>query len=202
MFNKARTFDFLPDLHFADGTEVTIVQETRLLGVVVSSDLKWSKNTSYICQKARKKVWMLRRMKSINLNITQMVDVYVKVVRSILEMAVPVWHSGITRREASEIESIQKLALKIILGSQYTCYTEALKLAKIETLEELRGKLCLKFAEKNLKSNNSFFTLHHPAFPTRRKPDRVKEFSCRTARFQRSSLPFLARMLNEESRSV
>ena len=88
---------------------------------------------------------MLRRMKSLNLNITQMFDVYVKEVHSILEMAVPVWHSGITRRQASKIESIQKLALKIILGSQNKCYTEAHKLGRILKKDER------KFASSLLK---------------------------------------------------
>jgi hypothetical protein len=49
----------------------------------------------------------------IELDIHQMFDVYSKEIRSILEMAVPVWHSGLTRKQSSEIENIQKMAMKI-----------------------------------------------------------------------------------------
>ena len=107
-FTKSRKWDFPPELHFADGTPIEYVSETKLVGVVLSQDLKWNKNTSYICQKARSKLWILRRLLKVELDINQMFDVYSKEIRSILEMAVPVWHSGLTRQQSSEIENIQK----------------------------------------------------------------------------------------------
>ena len=33
-----------------------VIPETKLLGVIVSSDLKWSANTEYICKRANKKM--------------------------------------------------------------------------------------------------------------------------------------------------
>ena len=61
-FTKSRKWDFLPELQFSDGTQLECVPETKLLGVMISQDLKWNKNTDYICQKARQKLWSLRRM--------------------------------------------------------------------------------------------------------------------------------------------
>ena len=49
-------------------------------------------------------------------------DVYTKEVRSILELAVPVWHSDLTRKQCADIERIQKVAFAIILGSKYQNY--------------------------------------------------------------------------------
>ena len=83
-------------------------------------------------------------------------DVYTKEVRSILELAVPVWHSGLTKLQGLDIERIQKVSFKIILGTQYTTYSRACELLSTESLQDRRIKLCHKFAEKNVKSENSF----------------------------------------------
>ena len=48
-------------------------------------------NTQYICEKAMKRMWTLRRMKSLNLDENLILDTYIKEIRSILELAVPVW---------------------------------------------------------------------------------------------------------------
>ena len=56
-------------------------------------------------------------------------------VKSILEMAVPVWHSALTKGEAGQIERVQKAAIRIILGQNYLSYSEALELLDIETLK-------------------------------------------------------------------
>ena len=197
-FTKSRKWDFPPELHFADGTPIEYVSETKLVGVVVSQDLKWRKNTAYICQKARSKLWILRRMLKIELDIHQMFDVYSKEIRSILEMAVPVWHSGLTRQQSSEIENIQKMAMKIILQDKYVNYQLACSAFSAKTLEERRLQLCSKFASKNLKSNNSFFTLLKPNVNTRQPNRLVKEYKCNTVRYQKSSLPFLASILNSK----
>jgi hypothetical protein len=39
-----------------------------------------------------------------------------KKVRSILEMAVPVWHPALSHSDSAQIEHVQKAALRIILG--------------------------------------------------------------------------------------
>ena len=83
-FSKSRKWDFPPEVFFSDGTPLEFMSEPKLVGVVVSRNLKWFKNTSYICEKARSKLWILRRMLKLDLNTHQMFDVYTKEVRSIL----------------------------------------------------------------------------------------------------------------------
>ena len=144
-------------------------------------NLKWQKNTAYLCAKARKKLWMLRRLMLLHLSDMELFDVYEKEVRSIVEYAVPVWHSGITRRQSNQIESIQKLAFRIILKNSYTNYSAACSFFQTETLEQRRQAMCLKFAMKNLKSDNSLFTpyVQHPGL--RQRKTRVQEFKCNTS---------------------
>ena len=68
----------------------------RILGVIVSSDLRWEPNTDHIYKKAYKNMWVLRRMKSLQMDTFTIMDYYMKEVRVHLELAVPVWHSGLT----------------------------------------------------------------------------------------------------------
>ena len=48
--------------------------------------------------------------------MTQRIDVYIKQVRSVMELAVPVWHSSLTLADKVAIERVQKAALQLILG--------------------------------------------------------------------------------------
>ena len=62
VFTNARALDFPPELYFNDESRLKIVTEKLLLGVVVSSDLKWAKNTTFMCEKARRNLWILKKM--------------------------------------------------------------------------------------------------------------------------------------------
>ena len=173
----------------------------KLLGVVVSEDTKWAKNTAYICQKARTKLWILRRLINLELSIYQMFDVFAKEVRSILELAVPVWHSGLTRQQAAEIEGIQKVAMKIILQHRYVGYQSACDTFSTTSLEERRLKLCSKFTAKNVKSENTLFSKIGTHAKTRNKNIRVKEYKCNFGRYKKSSMPYLANLFNTNKKS-
>ena len=97
-FTKSRKWDFPPEVKFSDGSQIECISDTKLVGVVLSQDLRWSKNTEYICSKARQKLWILRQMLKLDLDTHKMFDVYITEIRSILELAVPVWHSGLTNQ--------------------------------------------------------------------------------------------------------
>ena len=195
-FTKSRKWKFPPELTFSDGTEIERVPVMKLVGVMISQDCKWGPNTAYICGKARAKLWILRRMLKMELDMFQLFDVYTKEIRSILEMAVPVWHSGLTKQQSADIENVQKIALKIILQAKYVAYELACKFFDTDSLENRRSRLCHKYATKNLKSDHSFFTKKQVYTNARNKSDIVRNFKCNFGRFEKSSLPYLARLLN------
>ena len=56
-------------------------------------------------------------------------------MRSLLELAVPVWHSGITLEQQITIERVKKCALSVILGKGYISYDDALKETNLSTLQ-------------------------------------------------------------------
>ena len=78
LFNKSRKWDFPPELKFSDGSQLEVVSEIKLVGVLLTDDLSWHKNTLYICEKARLKLWILRRMVTLDLDNEQLYDVYDK----------------------------------------------------------------------------------------------------------------------------
>lgn len=175
------------------------VKVKSILGVQISDNLKWKQNTNFIVTKARGKIWMLRQLLPLKLSNLELFDVYVREVRSVLEYAVPVWHSGLTQKQSSDIEAVQKLAFKLTLRQKYTDYAAACQIFNTNTLEQRRKQLCLKFAKKNLLSDKSFFTLLNANVNLRQRKQKVTEFKCNTSRFQRSSIPFLASLINTES---
>ena len=133
------------------------------------------------------------------MNIRTLLDVYCKEVRSILEHAVPVWHSGLTRKQTDQIEKVQKTAFRILLDNNYTNYETACTLLCVEPLEFRRIQLCLNFAKRDLKRDDTLFSRNGVQPKTRSKPKLVNEYRCRTRRYQKSSLPYLSSLLNRFS---
>ena len=105
--------------------ELEVVYLDKLMGVMCSSDCKWSQNTAYIVKKASSKLGFLRRLKTLGAPNESLVDIYKLFDRSNLEFDVPLWSGAITKKETGNIERVQKMAVAIILWSRYTDYIEA-----------------------------------------------------------------------------
>ena len=90
-----------------ESTEIETVEETKLLGVILTSDLKFDKNTEYIVKRAYLRIWILRRLKNLGTTIEQLTDVYTKQILSILELAIPLWQSSLTQSNKISIERVQ-----------------------------------------------------------------------------------------------
>ena len=104
------------------------MSETRLLGTVLTNDLKWEKNTNDIVKRAYKRMEILRKLKKIQAPHNDLKHIYIVYVRSLLEQSSNVWHSSLTIQNKNELERVQKVALKIILGSDYKTYTNAMSI--------------------------------------------------------------------------
>ena len=52
LFNPARKIDILPKIELNEGNSIEVVDETKLLGLIVRSDLKWQRTTDNIIKKA------------------------------------------------------------------------------------------------------------------------------------------------------
>ena len=197
LFNPCTSVDFMPDLRL-DNQEVEVVEELRLLGVIVRSDMTWVSNTENMIDKANKRLWIVRRLKNLGAQEGDLIDLYIKQIRSVLELAVPAWHGAITQMERMDIERIQKCAAHIILGERYISYKQALKTLNMQSLQSRRDKLCLNFARKAEKHTKfeKWFKPAHYSQNTRQEKFKYCKVQARHNRFDKSPLSYLTRMLN------
>ena len=139
-------------------------------------------------------------MKLLDVDPTIICVVYVKEIRSLLELAVPAWHSGLTKKQSADIERVQKVAVNVILsdhnGKCYLSYNMAMAALELEPLYSRREQLCLSFAKKSLKSKHrDMFTVNRSQYYTRDRAQYV-EAKCNTKRFYKSPINYLTRQLN------
>ena len=118
-------------------------------------------------------------------------------IRSVIEQSAVVWHSSITKGERNDLERTQKVALRIMLGSKYTSYQEALNLTGLETLANRRQKLCFNFDKKCVKNDGTSWM-----FPEKfqlvetRHPEKFIVTTAKTDRLGKSAMPYMQKLLN------
>ena len=116
-------------------------------------------------------------------------------------VASPIFFSRITQEQSRKIENCQKKAFAIILQSEFRNYDNALSKLNQKTLEERRVDAALKFGERCVSNprHSDMFPRNIPRSENvRRNWKPFKEFFCRTERFFDSSIPVIARLLNEK----
>ena len=78
---------------------------------------------------------ILRNLASFYVPVQEMVNIYCLYIRSVAEQSSVVWSSSLTLGEQNDLERIQKVALRIILGENYISYDHALYLTNLTTLK-------------------------------------------------------------------
>ena len=149
-------------------------------------------------------MWMLRNLNRLGTSTEELIDVYYKQCRSVLELAVPAWTPALTTSESNQIERVQKTACAIILGEHYRSYKHALKTLNMKTLVVRRSELCLSFAIKALKSDkfSSWFSVNTSKYEkTRSEKEVLNLVKTRTDKYQKSPVPYLTTMLNDHLKS-
>ena len=139
-----------------EGNRVEVVKHAKLLGVILSDDLTWNMHVESIIKKAAKRVYMLYQLKRAGIRQTDLVTVYVSVVRPVLEYACPVWHTHLPKYLSDNIEMIQKRALKSIFPNKG--YEDILYDIGMCTLHERRNAICEQYF-KNMQGGSH--KLHH-----------------------------------------
>ena len=145
----------------------------------------------------------LHKIAKFTKNRNDLKRIYILQVRSKLEQSAVLWHSGITKECSYKLERVQKSALKIILGSAYTNYDAALNVMKLQSLEERRKSLCLKFARKCLqvdKFKSMFPKKTNLHSMQKRHHDKFKVKDTWTVRYKKSAIPYMQKLLNIEAK--
>ena len=206
LFNTACYRDFMPEVS-VDGKYLEVVEEYKLLGVMISSNLKWETNTSYTTKRAFSRLWMLRRLKNLGLNTPSLIKIFTTQIRSVLEFGAVTWHSMITKENSRAIERVQKSALAIILGPDYNGYDSALLQTNLQRLDIRRTNLSLSFAKKSAKHplHSNWFCKQQQdnmKMKTRASKPTSKPAKARTKRLMKSPIPYLTGLLNNDATKI
>ena len=180
------------------------ISETKLLGVWISDQLNWSRNTKEISIKAFSRLSMLTKLKYVGVSTEDLIDIYKLYIRSITEYCSVVFHSRLTKYESDKLERIQKVSLKIILSDMYIDYDTALEKSGLEKLNIRREKRCLDFSLKCIKhqKNSRLFPRNSRIFGQGLHAKEKFEVNwARTDSYKNSTIPYCQRLLNKHFNS-
>ena len=69
---------------------------------------------------------ILHKLVEFSVPFVDLSTIYILYIRSVLEQSCQVWHSSLTFENLTDLERVQKNALKIILQDDYISYENAL----------------------------------------------------------------------------
>ena len=174
-----------------------IISETKLLGTIVSSDLTWHKNTQLLVKKGYQRMTMLRKLYQFDVPKEDLVMIYCSYIRSVLEYNSNVWFLSITEEEKEDIERVQAIACRIILKDNYSDYEDALSELNLQSLDDRREMLALRFAKKCAKSETFSDLFPKNDISTSQNQEEYYVKFAKTGRLKKSSIPAMQRLLNK-----
>ena len=200
IFNFSKNHQFTTNLE-VEGKNIEIVKEAKLLGTIITNKLTWDRNTEEITKQAFKRMQLLTTAASFTGLKCDLKSIYLTFIRSVLEKSAVVWHSSLNKRNRKDLERVQKAAVRVIMGKDYTNYENSLNVLGLDTLEKRRKLLCLKFSKKCLISEKvkDLFKLNKTKHQMKkRKTNKYEMIRAKTKRYKQSSLPYMTKLLNEE----
>ena len=126
--------------------QIEVVSSAKLLGVVVSDNLRWNAHVESICKKAVTRLYFLKQLKRTKVPPKDMLLFYTTCIRPVLEYACPVFHHSLPQYLSYEMERLQNRALRIIQPD--LSYAEALVALDITSLYERRKALVMLYLTK------------------------------------------------------
>ena len=148
-----------------------------------------------IRKRFRQRYWVLRHLRGLGLNESELVRVYTTVIRPIADYCCPVYHSQLTDEQDELVERLQSHALNCIFGPKMSAAAMR-KRAGLTTLRARRIGLVDKFVERLAGSEwfGSWFPLRKGR--TTRGEDTYLEEYARCDRLYNSPVFYMRRRLN------
>ena len=198
ILNFSRTKQFTISLSIQE-KQIEVVNQIKLLGTIITSDLKRDQNIANIIKRANARMVLLRKLSEFKLKHEDMKIIYIAYIRSVLEQSCQVWHHSLSEENCTDLERIQKNALKIILGNKYKSYEDALDKLNLDNLQIRREKLCEKFAKKILEKEKTkrMFLLKENFRKLKNSEQFAVNFG-KTTRYFKSAIPQMQRLLNKQ----
>ena len=200
VFNFSSKYQFTTDI-LLKNERIDIVEQAKLLGLILTSDLKWDENTNYLVKDANRRMLMLRAAAKFTSDKQVLKQIYYSRIRCKLEQSAAVWSTSLTQKNIADLERVQKAAVRLINGKPYESYSEALKQLGIMRLSERREVICLKFAKNCLRLENfkKLFPVHLSKHSMKTRNEEKYEISKSNGqRYANSAIPKMLNLLNKE----
>ena len=110
-FNNSLTKDFIPKFSVEKGTFLEVLYSLKLIGLVITTDLRWNSHVDYTVKRVNKVLWQLTRLKEIGAQRQKLIEFYVLKIRSILMFGSVCFHSSLTKENFKTLELQQKRSL-------------------------------------------------------------------------------------------
>ena len=193
---NARTFIRVPS-----GEQVQPVSKMKILGFWLSNEPHMDEQVRAIKKKFMAKKWFLTHLGHRGFNQQELLQVYQSIILPAHDYCSNVYTSALTKKQESELERMQAIALKGIFGYEYS-YRELLASTGLTTLKDRRNERLEKFAIKATRGRFChWFPLNDQGRNTRHTK-KYKETFARTERLKNSPIFTMRRKLNElESRN-
>ena len=132
--NMWSIFPFHEFTYNLNGIELDFVENEKDLGVIVTSKLNWEDNILALCLKASSRLGLMNRSLHFVKCQKQKRAFYLALVRSIFEHCSVIWKPT-TQQMIQKVESIQRRAVKWILGEQDHHYNDYEYLKRLKDLD-------------------------------------------------------------------
>ncbi len=179
-----------PDV-IINGIPIEKVDMAKTLGIIVSKDLKWQKHVEYVYSKAAPRVYFLCMLRHAAVPPEDLVEIYVAILRPLLEYACQVWHPGLNKHQELMLESVQKRALKIIFPKLK--YEDALEKTGLPLLVTRRKEMCHNLFRKIQNSEHRLHKLLPPKRDNSHNLRHSRQYEpplCSTNRYKNTFIPY------------
>ncbi len=93
-----------------------------------------------------KRVYLLYQLKRAGVSQNDLLNMFLSVIRPVLEYACPVWHTNLTQYLSEHVETVQKRALRVIFMGH--SYDKILHITDLPMLSQRREQLCKEYLKK------------------------------------------------------
>ena len=127
-------------------------------------------------------------------------SIFITFIRPVLEQSSSVWHSSLTEENKSDLERVQKAAVKVIMGNDYIDYATSLKAFNITNLVQRREKLIknMKIKIKNNEKVKNMLPLRTELRSMKRRhTEKYETFKANTHRLKTSAIPYMQELMNQ-----
>ena len=101
IFNFTKQYQFATDLEL-NKTKIEVETEQKLLGTILSSNLTWDSNIKSITRKANARMQILHKISKFGASKSDLLEIYISYIRSILEQSSNVWHTSLTQENEEQ----------------------------------------------------------------------------------------------------